>query len=156
MFGIWRKKYILFFQLLKVRWMYVWNLWGSLPLTRLRTTDLYTRGRVCVCMSVCFHLTATLMNRFWWNCRDVLLHIGVSSATLNLPPPGGEKGGVWRAGVRGKTTSGPKTYKVVLGQNRDHTPDAEFQVLRFRSPQNISSLQPLRRYDPVQANLSHL
>jgi len=32
--------YILFFQLRRVRWIHVWNLWGSVPPTRLRTTGL--------------------------------------------------------------------------------------------------------------------
>ena len=32
--------HILFLQLQRVRWMHAWNLWGSVPPTRLRTTGL--------------------------------------------------------------------------------------------------------------------
>lgn len=35
----WRN-HISFFQLWRVRWMLGWNLWGSVPPTRLRTTDI--------------------------------------------------------------------------------------------------------------------
>ncbi len=35
-----KKAHFIFFQLRRDRWMYVWNLWGSVPPTRLRTTAL--------------------------------------------------------------------------------------------------------------------
>ena len=38
--------HILFFQLRRVRWMHAWNLWGSVPPTRLRTTALAPRTLV--------------------------------------------------------------------------------------------------------------
>ena len=39
---------ILFFQLRKVRWMLIWNLWGTVPPTRLRTTALLCQCNSCV------------------------------------------------------------------------------------------------------------